>query len=171
MGEQATIIDFLSASLRGLEASGRAVLSPAEQQVADSIADKLDHELEDMVKQLESVASCQQEDEDDDTPEEELPPFAAFCVGLRRIGGSLLPHLVSTFKGLCDARGVPVGPFSWIIRARADAFVAYLLQVAQVHGLAFDDSLQRVGKDEQIALARLGADLRILMQQELDNVM
>jgi hypothetical protein len=38
----------------------------------------------------------------------------------------------------------------------------------QVHGLAFDDKLQRVGKSEQIALAHLGADLRILMLRELD---
>mgnify|MGYP003700197573 CR=1 FL=1 len=77
MTEQATIIDFLGASLRGLEASGRAILSPNEQKLADEIADALDRELEDMVSQLESVASCQQEEDlEDDTPEEELPPFA-----------------------------------------------------------------------------------------------
>lgn len=169
MGEQATIIDFLGASLKGLEASGRAVLTPNQQTVADEIASKLDNALEDMVKQLESVASCQQEDEDDE-PGEELPPFEAFCVGLKRIGASLLPHLVSEFARLCEGRNVPTQPFDWIIRARADAFVAYLLQVAQVHGLAFDDSLTRVGKNEQIVLAHLGADLRILMQEELDEI-
>lgn len=169
MTEQATIIDFLGASLKGLEASGRAILSPNEQKLADEIARELDRELEDMVSQLEAVASCQQpEDEEDDTPEEELPPFTAFCVGLKRIGGTLLPHLVARFKELCAARSVPEGPFHWIIRARCDAFVAYLLQVAQVHGLAFDDTLERVGKEEQIALAHLGAQLRMLMAQELD---
>jgi hypothetical protein len=166
MGEQATIIDFLGASLKGLEASGRAVLTPNQQKVADEIAEDLDHALEEMVSQLEAVASCQQEDDDD--ADEELPPFEAFCVVLKRIGGSLLPHLVSEFKRLCAARNLPTKPFEWIIRARADAFVAYLQQVAQVHGLAFDDSLERVGKNEQIALAHLGAELRILMQQELD---
>lgn len=168
MTEQATIIDFLGASLRGLEATGRAVLSPNQQKVADDIASALDHELEDMVSQLESVASCQQPEDDDDTPEEELPPFTAFCVGLKRIGGTLLPHLVGEFRKLCQERSVPEGPFNWIIRARCDAFVAYLLQVAQVHGLAFDDTLEKVGKDEQIALAHLGAELRIVMQRELD---
>ncbi|NVJ69231.1 MAG: hypothetical protein HWE08_02680 [Alphaproteobacteria bacterium] len=169
MTEQATIIDFLSASLRGLEASGRAILSPHQQKLADDIAASLDRELEDMVKQLEAVASCQQE-EDDDTPEEELPPFEAFCAGLKRIGGTLLPHLMQEFVKLCETRQVPTAPFSWIIRARADAFVAYLLQVAQVHGLAFDDSLTKVGRNEQIALANLGADLRVVMQRELDKL-
>ncbi len=166
MGEQATIIDFLGASLKGLEASGRAVLSPRQQDVADEIAGKLDKALETMVSELESVASCQQPD--DGKPDEALPPFEAFCVGMKRIGATLIPHLVDEFRTLCAATGAPVRPFSWIIRARADAFVAYLLQVAQVHGLAFDDSLERVGKKEQIALAHLGADLRILMQRELD---
>ena len=171
MGEQATIIDFLGASLRGLEASGRSVLTPSEQALADDIANSLDRELVDMVSQLESVASCQQEEEEDDTPEEELPPFAAFCVGMKRIGASLIPHLVGTFSKLCQDRKAPVGPFMWIVRARADALVAYLLQVAQVHGLAFDEGLERVGKDEQIVLARLGADLRIQMQHELDGLL
>ncbi|SDE07227.1 MULTISPECIES: hypothetical protein [Kordiimonas] len=171
MTEQATIIDFLGASLRGLEASGRAILSPNEQKLADEIADALDRELEDMVSQLESVASCQQEEDlEDDTPEEELPPFAAFCAGLRRIGTTLLPHLVREFVRLCEDRDVPTGPFRWIIQARADAFVAYLLQLAQVHGLAFDDSLTKVGRTEQIALANLGADLRVAMQRELEDL-
>ena len=169
MGEQATIIDFLGASLRGLEASGRPILTPREQDVADDIAASLDHALETMVSGLEAVASCQQEDEDG-AVDEELPPFAAFCVGLKRIGGTLIPHLFDEFRGLCTKHGAPVSSFGWIIRARADAFVAYLLQVAQVHGLAFDDSIERVGKNEQIALAHLGADLRMLMQRELDKL-
>jgi len=168
MGEQATIVDFLGASLKGLEATGRAVLTPNQQKLADDIASELDHALEDMVKQLESVASCQQDDEED--TEEELPPFEAFCVGLKRIGATLLPHLVAEFSRLCQDRNIPTEPFDWIIRARADAFVAYLQQVAQVHGLAFDDSLTRVGKNEQIVLAHLGADLRVLMQEELDGL-
>jgi hypothetical protein len=168
MSEQATIIDFLGASLRGLEASGRPLLSPREQEVADDIAVSLDRALETMVSELEAVASCQQED--DGQAGEELPPFEAFCVGLKRIGDTLIPHLVSEFRAACEKRGAPVRPFSWIIRARADAFVAYLLQVAQVHGLAFDDSLERVGKNEQIILAHLGADLRMLMQRELDTL-
>ncbi len=168
MAEQATIIDFLGASLRGLEASGRPLLTPREQDVADEIASSLDHALETMVSELEAVASCQQEE--DDTPEEELPPFEAFCVGLKKIGDTLIPHLVEEFRILCHKKGAPVRPFGWIIRARSDAFVAYLLQVAQVHGLAFDDSLERVGKNEQIVLAHLGADLRMLMQRELDKL-
>ena len=71
---------------------------------------------------------------------------------------------------LCEDRDVPTGPFRWIIQARADAFVAYLLQLAQVHGLAFDDSLTKVGRTEQIALANLGADLRVAMQRELEDL-
>ncbi|TNE62462.1 MAG: hypothetical protein EP335_12800 [Alphaproteobacteria bacterium] len=170
MRDQATIIDFLGASLRGLEPSGRAVLTPAQQKAADDIAAELDTALDKMVRELESVASCQQE-EDMGADDEPLPPFEAFCMGLKRIGDSLLPHLMDEFRGLCAARKLPTAPFVWIIRARADAFVAYLLQVAQVHGLAFDGSPSRVGKNEQIVLAHLGADLRVLMQRELDRLL
>ncbi len=170
MRDQATIIDFVGASLRSAEATGVAILTPTQQQVADEIATGLDGVLEKMVHDLEAVASCQQEEEED-AAEEPLPPFEAFCVGLKRIGDTLLPHLVSEFRGLCEARHVPTAPFVWAIRARADAFVAYLLQVAQVHGLAFDESLDRVGKNEQIVLAHLGADLRLRMQRELDSLL
>ena len=100
---------------------------------------------------------------------DELPPFEAFCVGLQRIGDVLLPHLAGEFRQFCDQHQIPAGTFLWVLRARADAFVAYLLQIAQVHGLAFDDNLERVGKSEQIALAHLGANLRIVMQRELDS--
>lgn len=167
MPEQATIIDFLSASLQGMEASGRAVLTPNEQDISDQLAARLDKELDVMVRELERVASCQQDSDDADEP---LPPFEAFCMGLRRIGDTLVPHIVQEFRQGCDALNVPYGPFLWLIRARADAFVAYLLQIAQVHGLAFDDRLTKVGKNEQIALANLGAYLRGLMQQQLDRL-
>ena len=169
MAEQATIIDFVSASLKGLEASGRVLLSPAEQKLADDLADKLDKALQSMVEELERVASCQQE-----APVVEglyeLPPFEAFCVGLKHIGDNLLPHLVGEFVDFCSANNMPKQPFAWIIRARADAFVAYLLQIAQVHGLAFEDAPKQVGKSEQIALANLGAGLRTRMQLEIDAV-
>jgi len=167
MRDQATIVDFLSASLKGLEKSGRAILSPNEQKFADALAKLLDETLETMVKELEAIASCQQE-----IPAveglDELPPFEAFCVGLKSIGEALLPHLASEYRSFCEQRGMPCSTLTWVLRARADAFIAYLLQIAQVHGLAFDDTLERVGKSEQIALAHLGADLRILMQRELD---
>lgn len=167
MRDQATIVDFVGASLQGLEESGRAVLSPSEQQRADALASSLDKALETMVKELEAIASCQQ---DNPVVEglDELPPFEAFCVGLKRIGEALLPHLASEFSTYCSERNLPPLPFMWVLRARADAFVAYLLQIAQVHGLAFDENLVAMGKTEQIALARLGADLRLLMQKELD---
>jgi len=167
MTEQATIIDFVSASLRGMALSGRVLLSPSEQSIADELAEKLDQALQTMVKELEQVASCQQE-----APVveglDELPPFEAFCVGLKHIGDSLLPHLVSEYTDFCEAKGLPKQAFSWIIWARADAFVAYLLQLAQVHGLAFEDAPQKMGKSEQIALANLGAGLRTRMQQEIE---
>jgi hypothetical protein len=167
MSEQATIVDFLGASLKGLEGSGRAVLSPNEQKLADALAAKLDQALETMVQKLEEIASCQQE-----IPAveglDELPPFEAFCVGLKSIGEALLPHLAEEFRTFSKANNIPASAFLWVLRARSDAFVAYLLQIAQVHGLAFDDKLQRVGKSEQIALAHLGADLRTVMQRELD---
>ncbi len=167
MRDQATIVDFLGASLKGLEASGRAVLSPNEQELADDLASKLDQELATMVQELEAIASCQQ-----DNPVieglDELPPFEAFCVGLKRIGDALLPHLAEEFRLFCNEKHMPPVSFQWVLRARADAFVAYLLQIAQVHGLAFDETLERVGKSEQIALAHLGADLRARMQAELD---
>ncbi len=165
MLEQATIVDFLSASLQGMEASGRSVLTPTQQKTSDALAERLDKELDVMVRELERVASCQQDADDDSEP---LPPFEAFCMGMRRIGDTLLPHLVAEFRKGCTELGVPVTPFKWLILARADAFVAYLLQIAQVHGLAFDDTLTKMGKKEQIALANLGAYLRGLMQNELD---
>jgi len=170
MREQATIIDFLGASLKGLEATGRAVFTPAQQKVADDIAVALDAALEAMVRDLEGVASCQQEDEAG-AEDEPWPPFEGFGMGMKRIGATLLPHLVSDFRTLCAERNLPTAPFIWIIRARADAFVAYLLQIAQVHGLALDGNLERVGKNEQIVLAHLGADLRVLMQRELDSLL
>jgi len=167
MRDQATIVDFLGASLKGLEKSGRAILSPNEQKLADSVAEKLDNTLETMVQELEAIASCQQ---DNPVVEglDELPPFEAFCVGLTRIGEALIPHLANEFRAFCEEHHMPATIFLWVLRARADAFVAYLLQIAQVHGLAFDDKLERVGKSEQIALAHLGANLRVIMQRELD---
>ena len=167
MAEQASIIDFLSASLRGLEAGGSVVLTPAQQEVSDRLAARLDAELDIMVSELERVASCQQDNDDTADP---LPPFEAFCMGLRRIGDTLLPHLVGAFRDECSKEGVPHEPFSWLIRVRVDAFVAYLLQIAQVHGLAFDENLTAMGKSEQIALANLGAHLRAVMQKELAEV-
>lgn len=168
MPEQATIIDFISASLQGMEKSGRTILSPAEQQASDALAQTLDRELDVMVHELERVASCQQDSADSD--DEPVPPFEAFCIGLRRIGDNLLPHLVQAFRDECDSRAVPHDAFLWLIRARADAFVAYLLQIAQVHGLAFDDTLTKMSKAEQIALANLGAYLRALMQKEIETL-
>lgn len=167
MSEQASIVDFLSASLRGLESSGRTILTPAQQKVSDRIATALDAELGEMVRELESVASCQQDTDESGAP---LPPFEAFCMGVRSIGDSLLPHLLQSFRTECKEAGVPYEPFLWLVRARADAFVAYLLQIAQVHGLAFDDTLTSMGKNEQIALANLGAYLRGVMQRELDTL-
>lgn len=168
MRDQATIIDFVGASLRGLEASGRITLTPVEQNLADELAKKLDDTLNEMVQELERVASCQQ-DEPVVEGLDELPPFEAFCVGLKHIGDSLLPHLIGEFVDFCEQHTIPKEPFNWILRARADAFVAYLLQIAQVHGLAFEDVPRQMGKSEQIALANLGAGLRTRMQQEIDG--
>lgn len=169
MADQATIIDFVGASMRGLEASGRILLSPTEQQVADKLMLRLDNALQTMVAELERVASCQQ-----DAPVidglDELPPFEAFCLGLKHIGDSLLPNLVGEYIAFCEDEQVPKGPLSWIISARADAFVAYLLQIAQVHGLAFENAPKAVGKSEQIALATLGANLRTRMQLEMNSL-
>ncbi|MBL4639937.1 MAG: hypothetical protein JKY57_05350 [Kordiimonadaceae bacterium] len=170
MADQATIIDFVGASMRGLESTGRTLLSPTEQMVADKLMSKLDQSLHQMVAELEGVASCQQ-----DVPQieglDELPPFEAFCVGLKHIGDSLLPRLIGDYTDFCDEKALPKTPLSWIIRARADAFIAYLLQIAQVHGLAFVDAPHKVGKTEQIALANLGADLRSRMQLEMDALL
>ncbi len=168
MPEQATIVDFISASLRGMETSGRSILSPSEQKVSDALAEKLDRELDVMVRELERVASCQQNTGAEGG--EPIPPFEAFCIGLRSIADNLLPHLVQTYSTGCKEQGLPYSVFLWLIRARADAFVAYLLQIAQVHGLAFDDTLTKMGKKEQIALANLGAYLRALMQKEIESL-
>lgn len=170
MSEQATIVDFLSASLRGLEASRPTVLSPKQQDIVDQITVTLDLELDKVVRELERVASCQQPPSGE-SEEEPLPPFEAFCVGLKTIGDTLLPHLVTVYKKHCLQHQIPLSPFMWIVRARVDAFVAYLLQIAQVHGLAFDETRTKMSKGEQIALANLGAYLRALMQREMDGLL
>lgn len=167
MSDQATIVDFVTASLRGLEASGRTVLSPNQQRLVDGVATKLDAELDEMVRELERAASCQQLAPKDGGGEP-LPPFEAFCVGLQSIGDTLIPHLAKTFADYFNQDRAAYMPFAWVITVRIDAFAAYLLQIAQVHGLAFDETRTRMSKDEQIALANLGAYLRALMQRELD---
>lgn len=152
-----TLADFLSESLSRHDPRQKS-LGPAQQAVADRLAAALDGELGDMVRELERVATCRQP-----APafavNDHLPPFEAFCAGLRQIGETLLPHMAREYAALCQAEGVDTVPLRWILDARSEAFIAYLLQLAEVHGLAFDNGPRQMGVAERLTLHRLTADL------------
>ncbi len=162
MQQDATIIDFLGASLSQLEARGQIALTPAQEEVASALAIILDNTLEEMVLELEAIASCQQAEEKGISNDKhgDMPAFVAFCAGLNRIGQTLLPHLIAQFHSFCKEKDIPPLPLMWVIKARSDAFIAYLVQLAQVHGVVFLEDGQTIGAFERGALASLQATLR-----------
>ena len=161
MANNPTIVDFLSESLKAARSNGVAVLSPNQQRLADDLAATMDAKLSEIVGELEAVASCRQDESD--TPEhEQKPPFVGFCSGLHKIGDALLPHLVDTFGDWLKVNKIEKTTFQWILEARSDAFINYLMELACVHGVAFDDTLTAIGQNERMILERLEADLRSL---------
>ncbi|WP_374764083.1 hypothetical protein [Yunchengibacter salinarum] len=132
----AQLIDFLAASLDRHGGDGRFSLSPREQKAADALSRAVDGQLHEMVSALEDVASCQQPNPA--PAHEDLPPLESFCAGMRHIGEQLLPLLFDRFEAAAADEGVRPGALAWIVRSRAEAYVGYLMQLARVHGLAFD---------------------------------
>ncbi|UTW54997.1 hypothetical protein [Kordiimonas sp. SCSIO 12610] len=169
MDSNPTIVDFLSESLKAIQGQDKTVLSPNQQKVADDLATLMDAKLAEIVSELEAVASCRQEDSD--TPEhEKKPPFEGFCFGLHKIGEALLPHLVETYAEWVKAKTIEKTQFQWILDARSDAFINYLVELACVHGVAFDDTLIAIGQHERLLLQRLEADLRKLYRKTFELV-
>ena len=165
MTETAYLFEFLEASLKAAKRDGRLVLTPHEQKVADKLARALDGVMREMIEELEAVASCQQ-DEARSPFGGNLPPFEGFCAGLRQIGATLLPHLFGQYFKSAMLENVPVDAFPWVLDARVDAFVSYLRQLAQVHGLAFEGGPQSIGIEERRVLDRLESDLRIISSEQ-----
>ena len=167
MIDNPTIVDFLTESLKSVQGNGRAVLTPNQQAFADRLAELMDTKLTEIVTELEAVASCRQEE--NDTPEhEKKPPFEAFCYGLHKIGEALLPHLVHTYVEWTQAQNIEKSTFQWILDVRSDAYINYLMELACVHGVAFDDTLVAVGHRERMILQRLEANLRSLYRETFD---
>jgi hypothetical protein len=169
MIDNPTIVDFLSESLKSAHNNGRVVLTPNQQQLADVLATLMDAKLTEIVSELEAVASCRQEESD--VPEhEKKPPFEAFCYGLHKIGEALLPHLVQTYADAVKARGLEKSTFQWILDVRSDAYINYLMELACVHGVAFDDNLVAIGERERMILQQLEADLRTLYHSTFEAI-
>ena len=176
---------FLKSSLmrrRPSDAVGGAVnsearsrtLSPQEQKKIDQITSELDILLGQMVHKMETAASCRQEDSNstdqanfgkepagmkEQKNTEEQPPFAAFCFGLLHIAEQLIPHLAQKYEELCQELNVPHDVIQWAIKARIEALNAYLMQLAQVHGLAFDGAPSEITLLEKETLAQFEKNL------------
>jgi hypothetical protein len=160
MANHATIIDFLSISLSRNRQEGVRPLSPNEQLIADQLAARLDHKLAEVVQELEKVASCQQEDDGQEV--DKNPPFEAFCAGMHQIGATLIPHLAQVYIDFKAENKLEGRSLDWIIKARSDAFIGYLMELAKVHGVAFDLNVTQIGDRETRILAQLEKDLRSL---------
>jgi hypothetical protein len=169
MADNPTIIDFLSESLRSARSGQERMLSPNQQRLSDELATLMDEKLSEMVRELEAVASCRQEEID--VPEQDKkPPFEGFCNGLHKIGDTLLPYLVQTFAQWVQTQNLEKTTFQWILDARSDAFINYLMELARVHGVAFDETLISIGQRERLVLQQLETDLRSLYQSTFDLI-
>lgn len=169
-----TIEAFVSASLARRNPGGLSGLSPLEQQCVDEVTAYLDELLAGLVHNLEAEASCQSVDgagSADDLAAQGLSPFEIFCLGLGQVGVTLIGQL---FDAFCkDLQGRKLSPSSliWVVAARGDALIAYLVQLAQVHGVAFDRQTDGLSADEQLALARLKQSLEQSMDDLLQNAL
>ncbi|GHF29973.1 hypothetical protein GCM10017044_26620 [Kordiimonas sediminis] len=165
MSEQINILDFMKYRDAAAEVNILcAELTAEECDIATRIARHLDKTLEEMVMELENVASCQQSDQLEPA-NDTIPPFFAFCVGLETIGDNLIPHLASVYKSACENHNIHLGKFPGLFESRAEAFIQYLKQIACVHGLAFDGGVREAGPAEQLALSGLEVHLRGRMAQ------
>lgn len=173
MKETDNIIDLVARRLEKQAASGNsaAVESGIEADSAGRLASEMDAVLVEMVGELERIASCQQDEPRLSAANDAMPPFEAFCVGLRHVGASLLPELYNRFIAACRKEGVSCRSARWIIEARSDAYIAYLVQLAQVHGLAFEGAPRMIGEAERRALALLENALRECRDAAADRML
>lgn len=136
--------DFLNNSLARLSRTQERGVSPLEQKALDTLARTMDDVLSDVVSQLEAAARCQQPAEAEivsaaqtapSTASADMPSIQGLCAGLEQVATALVPHIFEEFDTACQRLGVQPRHVIWIAEARADAFAAYLVQLARVHGI------------------------------------
>lgn len=133
MSQTADILDFVAEKARR-SGEDRGDISAASVKLAA----ELDRELLNAVTRLEEVAACQQAQTSQLSAEER--GFIRFCAGLEEVGLQLLDHLADRYLAhLKDA--MKQADQLWIYQTRASSLIAWIGQLAQVHGLAFDDPL------------------------------
>lgn len=132
-----------------------------DNQAAGALAVTLDQTLEDMISQLENVSSCQQSGPAA-VQLEEIPAFASFCAGLETAAVSLFRHFQDVYLAEMQTLGLDPAQGAHVYDARAKNFTKYLVQLAQVHGLAFDGAPDTIGAFEKGVLAHFEAKLRIM---------
>jgi len=147
MSHTADILDFVAEKARR-SGDNRAEISAASVKLAA----ELDRELLDAVTRLEEVAACQQAQTGQLSAEER--GFIRFCTGLEEVGLQLLDHLAERYLAhLTDAAAQ--ADQLWIYQTRASSLIAWIGQLAQVHGLAFDDPLIANAAHSQPVLSAL----------------
>ena len=156
MVKTADIYDFVAVSASRLN---RATPGPLQQPLFDALAATLDRELAEMVVALEDVASCQQtEMKAALSPESRV--MVPFCAGLEEMGRQLIGHLTAAHDEKLEQLGLDENAASWVLQSRADALIAYILQLAHVHGLAFADPVTTESEQESNLLQVLEKRLR-----------
>ena len=78
--------------------------------------------------------------------------FVRFCAGLEEVGLQLLDHLADRFLHHAGASAEDVAAEAWIFQTRAGSLIAWIAQLAQVHGVAFGDPVARISAQAQAVL-------------------
>ena len=154
--------EYLSESLARHETGSLRPLSPYEQEVVTAVTERLDKVLGHLVTDLERAAQCQIKGLVPLGERDSLPPLEAFCLGFQRVGEAQLSELFAAFHAVVAAHHVPSQPLAWTVLARGEALTAYLIELAQVHGIA--GASDRSGSAPVMALRQ--SLNRFLTQQE-----
>ena len=154
---EAKILEFLAAAKARQQARepGCPWSEPGVQDQLAAVSAHLDSALEYMVRRIEGVASCQSTDEGAEqrpvqsvvgeagAPESALVPdegqdLAAFCDGLATLAEGLFDRLNESYGEACVDAGISADMAAPVLRSRADALATYIVELARVHGVAFD---------------------------------
>lgn len=144
-----------SASIHSIASAAGHLLT---EEKASLLGHRLDRDLEEMIEKLEKASSCQQSGPSS-VALEEVPAFAAFCAGLESIANRLVPHFRTRYLDHCKDQDISPETAKDLYRARVQALIHYLQQVAQVHGLAFEGAPKQIGAFEKGVLASFEAKL------------
>ncbi|WND01861.1 hypothetical protein QGN29_09890 [Temperatibacter marinus] len=143
------------------QSSSKAQAQEVTDAIAADVARALDKQLEEMIEQLEKVSSCQQSGPSS-FQMQEIHAFAAFCAGLETIAQTLIPHLRAVYEAEMARHEIAEDRCQSLYAARAREFHRYLIQLAKVHGLAFEGAPEMIGDFEEGVLANFEAKLRIM---------